>query len=82
MVLAKMKERQDLEKREAWLNSNLRKWAAKYGIPKEEFPKHYERAEGFAIGYEKAVAIARAETRNRNRSNAKMRAWAKERGIP
>ena len=90
MVLASWMKHQDRVKREAWLNSNLRSWAKEYGIPIEEFPKHYERAEGFAIGYakghekgfaigyEKGIAAAKARTT----LNDKLRALGEKYGIP
>ena len=79
-----------LAQREAWLNSNLRSWAKEFGIPIEEFPKHYVRAEGFAIGYakghergfeigyEKGIVAAKARTT----LNDKLRVLAKKYGIP
>ena len=57
-------------------------------------PKHYERAEGFAIGYakghekgfeigyDKGIVAATARVEVRNTLNAKLRALAKEYGIP
>ena len=94
MVLASLMMREHRAQREAWLNSKLRAWAVKHGIPIEEFPKHYERAEGFAIGYakghekgfeigyDKGIVAATARVEVRNTLNAKLRALAKEYGIP
>ena len=86
MVLASWMKHQDRVKREAWLNSNLRSWAKEYGIPIEEFPKHYVRAEGFAIGYakghEKGFEIGIAAAKARGTLNDKLRALGEKYGIP